>query len=186
MNMILPIYAYGHPVLTKKARSIDPDYEGLSELVANMWETMENAGGVGLAAPQIGRSIRLFLIDSRHMYPEGEQEQGIRRVFINPEKVEEGGNEWSFEEGCLSIPKIQGEVERPSQIRLRYQDKDFQEHEELFTGMNARVIQHEYDHLEGVLFTTYLKPVKRRLINRKLQKIKSGKIETDYKMKFTK
>ena len=182
--MILPIYALGQPVLKKVGEPIDKDYEGLAELIENMWETMYNAKGVGLAAPQIGRAIRLFLVDTIQVMEEGKEAEGIKKAFINAQKIEEGGDEWDYEEGCLSIPDIRGDVSRPAQIKLKYMDENFEEHTEVFTGMNARVIQHEYDHTEGRLFTEYLKPLKRRLIKRRLDNIKKGKIASDYKMKF--
>jgi peptide deformylase len=184
--MILPIYAYGQPVLKKVATPIGPDYPGLTELIANMWDTMDNADGVGLAAPQIGLSIRLFVIDSTEVDRKklNDGDAGFRRVFINATMLEETGPDWVYEEGCLSIPKISGDVERPPVIRLRWQDEQFVEHEETFSGINARVIQHEYDHLEGVLFTEKLKPLKKRLIQRKLDAIRLGKISADYKMRF--
>ena len=182
--MILPIYAFGQAVLKKVGEPIDQNYEGLAELIENMWETMYNAKGVGLAAPQIGRAIRLFIVDTVQIMDEGKEAEGIKRVFINAEKIEEGGDEWDYEEGCLSIPDIRGDVSRPAQIKLRYMDENFEEHTEVFMGMNARVIQHEYDHTDGILFTEYLKPLKRRLIRRRLENIKKGKIASDYKMKF--
>ena len=184
--MILPIYAYGQPVLRKEAEPISADYEGLTELVENMWETMYNAEGVGLAAPQIGQGIRLFIVDSKQMQEEGEEDKGIKQVFINAEKIEESGTPWGFEEGCLSIPDVRGEVQRPATLRLRYQDENFETHERTFEGMNARVVQHEYDHIDGVLFTELLKPIKRRLIKRKLENIKKGKIQQRYRMRFKK
>lgn len=184
--MILPIYAYGHPVLKKETDDLAKDYPDLEELIANMWETMDNANGVGLAAPQIGLPIRLFVVDTTEIYKEDETttEAGIRRVFINAEKLREGGNSWTYEEGCLSIPDITGDVDRLEQVELRYLDENFESHTEIFTGMNARVIQHEYDHVDGVLFTEYMKPLKKRLIRRKLDDIKKGKIAPKYKMKF--
>lgn len=182
--MILPIFAYGQPVLKETGTDIDKDYPKLEDLLKNMWQTMYNANGVGLAAPQIGRSIRLFMVDTVQMQEEGEEDKGIKKVFINARKIEEGGDEWPYEEGCLSIPDVRGDVNRPAQIRLRWQDENFAEHEEVFSGLNARVIQHEYDHIEGLLFTEKLKPVKRRMVKRKLDKIKKGKISPDYKMKF--
>ncbi|OAV44126.1 peptide deformylase [Lewinella sp. 4G2] len=182
--MILPIYAYGQPVLKKVAKPITKDYPGLEKLIADMWETMENANGVGLAAPQIGKSIRLFLIDAGPMHDEGEEHLGKRGVFINAEILEEAGDDCSYAEGCLSIPDITGEVERAEEITIRYYDENFVEHTETFDGMNARVIQHEYDHIEGILFTEYLKPLKRRMINRKLEKIKKGEADAKYRMKF--
>lgn len=185
--MVLPIYAYGQPVLKKVATPIEPGYEGLDELIANMWETMYQADGVGLAAPQIGLSIRLFVIDTEQLDKDekkGEREPGFKKVFINAEMIDETGEGWTYEEGCLSIPRIRGDVERPPHIRLRYLDENFQPHEESFTGINARVIQHEYDHIQGVLFTERLKPLKKRLIQRKLEDIRQGKITMEYKLRF--
>jgi peptide deformylase len=182
--MILPIYAYGQPVLKKVAKPITPDYPELAELIENMWETMEHANGVGLAAPQIGLSIRLFVVDSRPMQEEGEEDQGIKKVFINAEILEESGDDWTHNEGCLSIPDINGDVDRPEGVTIRYQDENFVEHVEFFDGMNARVIQHEYDHIEGILFTEHLKPIKKRLVKKKLEKIKKGDIDIRYRMKF--
>lgn len=185
--MILPIYAYGQPVLKKVAVPIEADYPDLQELIASMWETMYHADGVGLAAPQIGLGIRLFVVDTLQLDDDDEKKakiNGFKKVFINAQKVEEDGAPWTYEEGCLSIPRIRGDVERPEFVRLRYLDEQFVEHEETFTGVNARVVQHEYDHIEGVLFTEKLKPLKKRLIQRKLEDIRVGKIKTDYKMKF--
>ena len=182
--MILPIYGYGYPVLKKVAEEIGPDYPELPALIENMFETMYQANGVGLAAPQIGRSIRLFLVDTDQLEREGEEQPGIKKVFINAQKLEEGGDPWAYEEGCLSIPDIRGDVDRPPTLKLRYQDENFQEHTEIFTGINARVIQHEYDHIEGVLFTEHLKPIRKRMIKGKLEKIKKGKIDVDYRMRF--
>ena len=186
--MILPIYALGQPVLKKVATPIEPDYPGLSELIENMWETMYNADGVGLAAPQIGKSIRIFMIDTQQIEEddEGTGKNGIKQVFINPQKIEEGGKPWDYEEGCLSIPDVRGDVKRPAQIKLRYQDENFEVHEKVFVGLIARVIQHEYDHLEGILFTELLKPLKKRRVKRRLENIRKGNIEPDYKMKFAK
>jgi len=184
--MLLPIYAYGQPVLKKVAEPITPDYPELAKLLADMWETMYNADGVGLAAPQVGLGIRLFVIDTTQVEDEDEVKyaDGFKRVFINAEKIEEEGKLWSYEEGCLSIPKIRGDVDRPERIRLRWLDENFEPHEALFNGVNARVIQHEYDHTEGILFTEKLKPLKKRLIQRKLDNIRMGKISTEYKMRF--
>ena len=182
--MILPIYAYGQPVLKKVAEPIDQDYPDLAQLIADMWETMEEANGVGLAAPQIGRSIRLFVVDSGPMQAEGEEDQGIRRVFINAEILDEAGDDCSYSEGCLSIPDISGDVDRPEEVTLRYLDEDFNEQTETFRGMNARVIQHEYDDIDGILFTELLSPLKKRMVKRKLEKIRKGEIEQRYRMKF--
>lgn len=182
--MIRAIYGYGHPVLKQVAKEVREDHSGLAELIGDMWETMEHADGVGLAAPQIGLALRIFVIDSRPMYPENDGQGGIRKCFINAHKMEESGESWPYEEGCLSIPEVRGEVVRPSVIKLRYMDEEFHWHEESFTGMNARVIQHEYDHIEGVLFTELLKPIRRRLIKRRLESIRKGNVKVDYRMKF--
>ena len=184
--MILPIFAYGQSVLKKVASPIDSGYPDLDTLIDNMWETMYNANGVGLAAPQVGLSIRLFLVDTVQIMEEGKEAEGIKQAFINAEILDETGNPWSYEEGCLSIPHINGDVERNPTIRIRYQDERFVEHEKTFEGINARVIQHEYDHIEGILFLDHLKPIKRKLIKRKLDNIRKGKIEVDYRMKFSK
>lgn len=182
--MILPIYSYGQPVLKQVAKPIDQDYPNLDKLLENMWETMYAANGVGLAAPQIGKSIRIFLIDSADMQEEGEEDKGVKQAFINAQVIEEQGNLWEYDEGCLSIPDITGAVERPSTVTIRYQDEHFVEHEKTFTGVNARVIQHEYDHIEGKLFTEKLKPLKKKMIKRKLEKIKKGDAKAKYLMKF--
>ncbi|MEY3050545.1 MAG: hypothetical protein RLY31_330 [Bacteroidota bacterium] len=186
--MILPIYAYGQSVLKKVATDIGPDYPDLPALVSNMWETMYAADGVGLAAPQIGLPIRLFVVDTFPREADGttqeRKETPIRQVFVNARILEESGTPWTFEEGCLSIPDIRGDVERPPVIRIRYQDEHFVEHESVFDGLNARVIQHEYDHIEGVLFVEHLKPIKKQLIRRRLDKIRAGMVRAEYRMKF--
>jgi peptide deformylase len=183
--MLLPIYAYGQPVLKKVAQDISADYPQLSTLISNMWDTMYEAHGVGLAAPQVGHSIRLFIIDSEQIEKEDAPDHvGFKKVFINAHKIEEKGSKWSYEEGCLSIPNIRGEVVRPPQLTMRFLDENFVEHTQTFDGINARVIQHEYDHLEGILFTEYLSPMKRSLIRTKLENIRVGKVKTEYKMKF--
>ncbi len=182
--MILPIFAYGQPVLKKISAPITPDYPELETLIANMWETMYHADGVGIAAPQIGLAIRLFVIDTEQIDRKNDEQKGFKRVFINAQMVEESGQPWNYEEGCLSVPHIRGDVERPDTIRLRWQDENFVEYEETFNGINARVIQHEYDHIQGVLFTELLKPLKKRLVQRKLEDIRVGRVNTDYKMRF--
>jgi len=182
--MILPIYAYGQPVLTKVAKEIGPEYDGLSELLENMWETMYHAQGVGLAAPQIGRGIRIFLVDTEQVMDEGKESEGIKKAFINAEILEQTGKGWDYEEGCLSIPNIRGDVNRQETIVIRYQDENFEEHTETYSGVNARVIQHEYDHIEGQLFTDKLKPLKKKLISRKLESIRKGKVKADYRLRF--
>ncbi len=185
--MILPIYAIGQPVLKKMGQPIDKDYPDLKELIENMWETMYNAEGVGLAAPQIGLPIRIFMIDTEQLDDgDGTGKNGMKQVFINAQKVEEAGKLWDYEEGCLSIPDIRGDVKRPAQIKLRYQDENFEEHEQVFTGMIARVIQHEYDHIDGILFTELLKPLKKRRVRRRIENIKKGEINPSYRMRFAK
>lgn len=182
--MILPIFAFGQPVLKKRASEIDADYPELATLIANMYETMYHAHGVGLAAPQIGLSIRLFVVDTIQVMEEGEKEKGIKKVFINPEKIEETGEIKPYEEGCLSIPQIRGDVDRPEVVHIKYMDEQFVEHIETYEGLNARVIQHEYDHIEGLLFIEKLKPLKKQLIKRKLEAIRKGQVEVEYRMKF--
>lgn len=182
--MILPILAFGTPVLKQKAKNIDKDYEGLSELIDNMFQTMHKASGVGLAAPQIGKSIRLFIVDASPFEEDDPELKNFQQVFVNPEILEEEGKEWIFNEGCLSIPNIREDVARKPKIRIRYQDEHFDTFEEEFEGIAARIIQHEYDHIEGVLFTDYLSPLKKRLLKRKLNDISKGNIEVDYRMNF--
>ena len=189
--MILPIVAYGDPVLRKKAEKITKDYPNLDTLIENMKETMYGAFGVGLAAPQIGLPIRLFLVDTEpfaedEIYTEGEQEQlkNFKRLFINAEILEETGDEWAFNEGCLSIPDVREDVFRQPTITIKYQDENFDTHTEVFDGLIARVVQHEYDHIEGILFTDKLSSLKKRLIKGKLTNISKGKINVDYKMRF--
>ncbi len=182
--MVLPIYAYGHPVLKKRGTEIKRDYPNLKELISNMWETMYHARGVGLAAPQIGLSLRIFLVDTVQIQKEGEEHHGIKKAMINPEIIEEYNDKWAYEEGCLSIPNINGDVERHSTIKIKYFDEDFNEFTEEFDGMDARVIQHEYDHIEGELFIDKLNPLKKRLIKRKLDNIRKGKVKADYVMRF--
>ena len=188
--MILPIVAYGTPVLKKKGKDITPEYPAFEQLLENMWETMYEANGVGLAAPQVGIAIRLFIVDASPFadddeLTEEEQKQltGFKKVFINPQ-IEESGEEWAFNEGCLSIPDIREDVYRQEEIHIRYWDENFKEHTEQYTGLAARVIQHEYDHIEGVLFTDKLSPLKKRLIKGKLNNIAKGNIDVDYKMRF--
>ncbi len=182
--MILPIVAYGDTVLRKVGDNISADYEGLKDLVANMWETMYSAQGVGLAAPQVGKAINLFIIDTSGF--EDEDYPDLKRVFINAEIIEEWGEEWAFEEGCLSIPHIREDVYRWSDIAIRYQDENFEWHEEEFDGIAARVIQHEYDHVKGKLFVDYLSPLKKRLLKNKLVNISKGGANTKYRMRIPK
>lgn len=194
--MILPIVAYGDPILRAETQEIDADFPGLSTLIENMFETMYSANGIGLAAPQIGRDIRMFIVDLDSVAEDAEeiedeeererllQYKGFKKVFINPIIIEETGDEWGFEEGCLSIPNIREEVMRQDTVRIEYEDENFNLVEATFDDMAARVIQHEYDHLEGVLFTDKLNPLKRRLLTRKLGNISRGNVKVDYKMRF--
>ena len=181
--MVLPITAYGHPVLKKVGSEITPDYPELNTLISNMWETMYYAKGVGLAAPQIGLSIRLFVVDTVQLEKE-DKVPGIKKVFINPIITAENGKAVSYEEGCLSIPNIRGDVERLESVTIQYMDENFQSHTETYDGFNARVIQHEYDHIEGKLFVEKLNPLKKKLIAKKLENIRKGKVTADYRLKF--
>ena len=182
--MILPVVAYGDIILKKVAIDIDSKFPDLKSLIKNMWDTMYNANGVGLAAPQVGQDIRLFIVDSEPMFDEDEDNKGVKKVFINATIIEEWGDEWTYEEGCLSIPGIREDVVRPANIRIEYWDENFKKHTEEFDGFNARVIQHEYDHIEGILFTDHLKPLKRKLLSKQLTNISKGITNAKYKMKF--
>ena len=189
--MILPILAYGSPVLKKLANDITPKYPNLNELISNMWETMYAAKGVGLAAPQIGLSIRLFVIDATPFLDDENMDdfelnsiKNFKKVFINPKIINENGSLWEFNEGCLSIPEIREDVPRRSKIIIEYFDENFQFHRLELSGLAARVVQHEYDHIEGILFTDHISSLKKRLIKGKLNNISSGSIKVDYEMKF--
>jgi peptide deformylase len=189
--MILPIVAYGDPVLRKVAVAIDATYPDLEKLITNMKETMYNASGVGLAAPQIGKAIRLFLIDASPFAEDKELSkkdrdvlEGFNRVFINAKILKEEGEEWVFNEGCLSIPDVREDVYRQPEITIEYQDEDFKTHTETLNGLAARVFQHEYDHIDGILFTDKLSSLKKRLIKKKLDNISKGKINSEYRMRF--
>lgn len=189
--MILPIIAYGDPVLRKVGVDIDKDYPNLSELIENMKETMYNAQGVGLAAPQIGKAIRIFLVDTSPFGADEDLEEeertfleGFKKTFINAKIIKEAGDEWAFTEGCLSIPDIREDVFREPTITIEYFDEHFEKHTEELTGLAARVVQHEYDHIEGVLFTDKISSLKKRLIKKKLENISKGKVNADYRMKF--
>ena len=186
--MILPVVAIGDPVLKKVAEKIDKNYEGLSKLIEDMFETMYNASGVGLAAPQIGKSIRLFVIDATPFADDEEEGtemlKGFKKVFINAEISNEKGEEWGFNEGCLSIPGIREEVFRKEKLTIKYWDENFKEHKESYDGYAARIIQHEYDHIEGKLFTDLISPLRKRLLKRKLEEISRGDVDVSYKMKF--
>ncbi|SOC81307.1 peptide deformylase [Salinimicrobium sediminis] len=189
--MVLPITAYGDPVLRKKAKDIEQDYPNLKELIQNMWDTMYGAYGVGLAAPQVGLPIRIFLVDTSPFAEDEEltekekkELESLKKVFINATILEDMGDEWAFNEGCLSIPDIREDVFRKPKIKIEYFDEDFNKHTEEYDGLAARVIQHEYDHIEGILFTDKLSSLKKRLIKGKLANISKGKIQVDYRMKF--
>ncbi len=191
--MILPIIGYGDPVLRKVCTPITPDYPELKKLVDNMFETMYNAYGVGLAAPQVGVPIRLFVIDTAPFsddddLPEAEQKElkNFRKVFINATMLKEEGEEWGFNEGCLSIPEVREDVYRHETITIEYYDEDFNKHTDVYEGLAARVIQHEYDHTEGILFTDHLSSLKKQLIKKRLSNIMEGKARPDYKMRFAK
>lgn len=196
--MILPIVVYGDPVLRKVGEEIDENYEGLTNLIKNMFDTMYNANGVGLAAPQVGKAIRLFIIDTQpfsesdddeddEFTPEQKKQlKAFKKVFINARILKEEGAEWKFNEGCLSIPKIREDVNRLPNIEIEYYDENFKKHKEKYDGVIARVIQHEYDHIEGKLFTDIISPFKRKMISGKLNDIAKGKITADYKTRVYK
>ncbi|MDE3254671.1 MAG: peptide deformylase [Bacteroidota bacterium] len=192
--MFLPIVAYGQSILRKVGVAIDAQYPQLNELIADMWETMYKSNGVGLAAPQINKAIRLFVIDTvqivegfdeedKKEYP---NERGVKKVFINAQIIEESGEEWAYNEGCLSIPKVREDVLRKKVVVISYQDENFVTHTETFEGITARVIQHEYDHIEGKLFIDHITPLQKRLLKKKLEDISSGKVRVDYRMLFPK
>jgi len=189
--MILPIIAYGDPVLRKVGVDIDEKYPNLPELIENMKETMVNARGIGLAAPQIGKSIRLFIVDTSPFEKDEDLDEkerefltNFKKVFINAKIIKEEGDEWAFNEGCLSIPDINEDVFREEKITIEYVDENFEKHVDVLDGLAARVVQHEYDHIEGILFTDKISSLKKRLIKKKLENISKGKINPDYRMKF--
>ncbi len=192
--MILPIVAYGSPILRKICKDIDPSYPALDKLIEDMWETMYNSNGVGLAAPQVNKDIRLFVIDSIQIIEGLEEDEkddypgdeGFKSVFLNAHIKELKGEEWKYNEGCLSIPKIREDVARHPEVTLEFMDEHFQPFTKTFTGITARVILHEYDHIEGKLFIDHIKPFKRKLLQGKLSDITKGKIQVDYRMSFPK
>ena len=192
--MFLPIVAYGAPILRKVCKDIDENYPGLPKLIEDMWETMYESNGVGLAAPQINKDIRLFVMDSMQIFENLEEDEldiypdgpGIKQVFINAHIESLDGEEWAYNEGCLSIPKIREDVYRSESVTLSYLDENFEEHTTTFNGITARVILHEYDHTEGKLFIDYIKPLRKKLLQGKLKDINKGKIKVDYKMIFPK
>jgi peptide deformylase len=191
--MILPIVAYGHPVLRKVAHDTDKDYPGLPKLIEDMWETLYASAGVGLAAPQVNKDIRLFVVDSEQIFRQIEEDKeqhsypdapGIKQVFINAHIKELDGLEWNYNEGCLSIPKIREDVKRLSVVTIEYMDENFEQHMRTFQGITARIILHEYDHIEGKLFIDHITSLKRKLLKGKLNDISKGKVKVDYKMMF--
>ncbi|MFZ9301305.1 MAG: peptide deformylase [Chitinophagaceae bacterium] len=192
--MILPIVAYGHSVLREVAKNIDADHPQLDKLIEDMWETMYSSNGVGIAAPQVNRSIRLFLVDSTQIFEGLEEDEkknypdapGIKQVFINTKIRSLNGEEWPYNEGCLSIPKVREDVMRPEEVELEFQDEQFQTYVKKFNGITARVILHEYDHIEGKLFIDHISLLKRKLIKSKLDDISKGKVRVDYRMLFPK
>lgn len=184
--MIYPVYIYGSSVLRKVAEDITPDYPNLSQLISNMFDTMYQSDGIGLAAPQVGLSIRLFVVDGTPLADDDPSVQSFKKVFINAHIVERFDEVVRYSEGCLSIPNIHEEVERESKIRIKYVDENFQPHEEEYSGMAARIIQHEYDHLDGILFVDRLSAIRRQLLRSKLTAIAKGKFNADYKYKITK
>lgn len=188
--MVLPIVAYGSTVLRQKGKDIDESYPDLQKLIDDMFETMYGASGVGLAAPQIGKPIRLFLVDTTGFVDDDEEDEenlrSFKKVFINAQILEEDGDDWSFNEGCLSIPDVREDVQRKERITIKYLDRDFNEYTEVYDGLKARVIQHEYDHIEGILFTDHLNPFKKRVLKGKLSNISKGKVSVAYRMKFPK
>jgi len=183
-SMKYPVTVYGDPLLRKKAKEITKDYPNLEEVIENMWETMYYSDGVGLAAPQVGLSIRLFVIDASSGADEEPELKDFKKVFINPEILNKEGDEWVMNEGCLSLPEIREDVERPNEVTIRYFDENFVEHTETYKGFAGRVIQHEYDHLEGVLFVDYLSPLRKRLLKGKLSNIAKGKVIPHYRIKI--
>jgi peptide deformylase len=180
--MIYPIVAYGHPVLKTKAQDIVKDEIDVQQLAADMFETMHHASGIGLAAPQVGKSLRMFVADATPL--EDEEIGDWKQVFINPEILDEDGDDWAFEEGCLSIPNIREDVIRPEKLKIHYFDENWIEHTEEYDGMQARIIQHEYDHIEGILFTDHLSAFKKRILKSKLTNISKGIVKVDYRMSF--
>ena len=194
--MILPIVAYGHPVLRKVARDIDENYPDLKKLLEDMWETMYASNGVGLAAPQVNKDIRVFVIDSAQIFTNMDEEErkshgypddpGIKQTFINAHLAEEHGDDWAYNEGCLSIPKIREDIKRAEELTLEYLDENFKKHKNTFSGITGRIILHEYDHIDGKLFIDHISPLKRKLLKRKLDDISKGNISVDYKMLFPK
>jgi len=192
--MVLPVVAYGHPILRSVSKEIDKEYEDLDSFIENLWETMYHTNGVGLAAPQVNKSIRVFVVDTEQIvenfdeedkeeYPD---EKGIKQVFINPKIIAKNGDLWSYNEGCLSIPKVREDIKREEEVEIEYFDADFKKHRGVFSGITGRVILHEFDHLNGVMFIDYLPSLKKRLVGKKLKDIENGKVKVNYRMLFKK
>lgn len=179
--MIYPVTVFGDPILRKKAEPVTSDFQDLKGFIENMFDTMYNSDGVGLAAPQVGKAIRIFVIDSD--IDDEDELPGIKKAFINPEIVEKSGDEWVMNEGCLSLPEIREDVLRPETVKIKYFDEEFNEHVETYSGFTSRVIQHEYDHLEGVMFVDYLNPLRKRILKSKLSAISKGKVIPKYRIK---
>jgi peptide deformylase len=184
--MLLPVYLYGSTVLRKKAADISQDYPNFKQLITDMWETMYQAEGVGLAAPQVGKSVRVFVVDAEVLASDYPEAKGFKKAFINAQLVEEEGEEWAYSEGCLSVPKLNENVYRPYRVHLKYLDENFAPHDEWFEGICARIVQHEYDHLEGKTFVDKLPPIRRQLLKSKLTKINKGEVSTIYRVKVEK
>jgi len=186
--MVLPVYVYGMPVLRKVASEIPEDFEGLDQFIADLFETMKASDGIGLAAPQVGKSLRIFVVDTSPIAEDKEEPalKDFRKVFINPYILEEWGDPWTFEEGCLSLPNLREEVNRPTHVRIEYFDENWELKEEVYTGIRARVIQHEYDHLEGKLFVDKINPLRRKLIAPRLKAISKGRVDADFKIVYPK
>src|SRR6056297_2605111 len=184
--MTLPIYVYGSPVLRKVARPVEQNEEGLDEFIDNLWDTMYQSDGIGLASPQVGKSVRIFVIDGTPLEEDDPSLKDFKVTFINPEILDRQGDDKTYEEGCLSIPNIREEIVRPEKVRIRYYDRDWNLHEEEYGGIAARIIQHEYDHLQGVLFTDKVAPLKKRMLRNKLNAISKGKFDVSYKVKVAK
>jgi peptide deformylase len=182
--MIYPVYVYGSPVLRKVAEPVEEDMKGLQQLIEDLYETMYKSDGVGLAAPQIGVSKRIFVLDATPMAGDDPEVEGFKKAFINPVILNEQGEEWTFNEGCLSIPNIREDITRPSEILIEYYDEQFNFYRESYDGIKARIIQHEYDHLEGVLFVDRINPLRKRILRGKLNAISKGKVDINYKIKF--
>jgi peptide deformylase len=184
--MILPVYVYGQPILRKVAVDVTKDYEGLNQFIANMWETMYKSDGVGLAAPQVGKAIRIFVIDGSPMQEDDPSLSNFKKVFINAHMIERSGDDVAFTEGCLSLPNLREEVLRPPMVKLSYYDENWQHHEDTFEGIAARIVQHEYDHLDGIMFIDHISALRRQLLKGKLTAISKGKVDVAYKIKALK